>query len=250
MIVEETCDPIGVAPELTLSGTLAPADGARVIAGSRLRAVSPAGKRSEVPLSDDGVFVLDVTPGRWRLELAMQGGTVSREISVGAYAVLVSSPNADRDERPPLPQPVRAGFDGLTPSDTLYEVPNGYLGLNWTNLIATHHKFYRGDGYINATVSSEYMAYNSSGHPANVWSEQPFDFVGTHLGVAWWHGEGHDIVIRGWRGDRIVYTDRVRARTAGPVYFDADYRAVTRVDFLSEGYGQVVLDDADFRLGG
>jgi hypothetical protein len=144
---------------------------------------------------------------------------------------------------PTKPKSQIIGFDNLTSSDTLYEIPNEYEGLNWRNWVATHQKLYQGNGYINAATSSEYVAYTSSGHPAAISSTKMFDFVGVNVGMAWPEGEPHDIVVKAWRNETEVYHDRFRATTAGPTYFAADYRSITRVEFASEGYWQIALDD-------
>jgi hypothetical protein len=91
------------------------------------------------------------------------------------------------------------------------------------------------------------VAYNSSGFPATISSEASFDFVGVFLGVAWPEAEEYQIVIKAWRGDQPAYEDQVKTSTRGPVYFDADYRDITRLEFSSKGSWQVVIDDLEFR---
>ncbi len=39
--------------------------------------------------------------------------------------------------------------------------------------------------YRRSRTSGEFVAYNSSGHPAAISSDEPFDFVGGYFGVAW-----------------------------------------------------------------
>ena len=143
-----------------------------------------------------------------------------------------------------------ASFDELTPSDTLYEIPFGYQGLRWWNWIATHQKFYRGAGYINGTVSSEYMAYNSSGQPAHAWREgdKPFDFLGCHVNVAWPRGEEEPVITKAWRGNKLVHTDTLRLDTAGSIYFQAGYRGITKLEFAHGNYERIVVDDCHFRF--
>jgi hypothetical protein len=102
---------------------------------------------------------------------------------------------------------------------------------------------------VNATTSGECIVYNSSGHPATISSGRPFDFVGGYVGVLWPEGEEGDVIVRAWRTDQLVFEDRFRARLAGPVYFDADYRGVTRIEFTSANYWQIAFDDLEFRLG-
>jgi hypothetical protein len=138
-------------------------------------------------------------------------------------------------------------FDSLTPSDTLYEIPNGYAGLKWANWVATHQKLYVSDGTINCAVSSEYVAYTSSGFPSTISLDAGFDLAGVFLGVAWPEAEEHLAVIKAWRNNQLVYEDRVRPSTRGPVYFDADYRNINRLEISSEASWQVLVDDLEVR---
>ena len=245
IILEKTLEPVGIAPELTISGTVDPKHGVEF-----LKATPPGGRAMTVPVSESGEYEIAAKKGEWSLKfITAEGPTGERTVTVGDYAVVVSRFHPAVGGFSAKTAVQRVGFDSLTPSDTLYEIPNGYAGLNWTNWIATHQRFYNGAGYINATVSSEYMAYNSSGHPATIWSDQPFDFAGASLGVAWDEATEHDVIIRAWRGEDLVHEDRIRATTAGPVYFDADYHGITRLEFSHEAYWQIVLDDFEFRTG-
>jgi hypothetical protein len=247
LAIEKTISHVGVAPDLTVSGS-APGDGAV----AAITAVSPEGTPVAVAVAGDGQFSFPASMGTWTLEFrGTAGSTTTREVAVGAYPVVVSRPPLDSAGAPAriLTRTQRVGFDDLSPSDTLYEMPRGYAGLNWNNWIATHQKLYRGAGYINTAVSSEYIAYNSSGQAATIWSDRPFDFVGTMLGVAWDEAHGSDVIVQAWRGEELVHEDRIRATTAGPVFFDADYRGINRLQFRHERYWQVVLDDFEFRQG-
>lgn len=244
IVAEKTCAAIGVAPDLTITGRVArgPTSVERIIA------TSPAGQRSNIRIQDSGAFAFVASTGVWQLEyVAASGQSRTRAVRVSAYPVIVSGLAPEDNDTDPLGTQRTVGFDDLTGSDTLHEVPGGYAGLNWTNWVATHQKFYAGAGYVNGTVSSEYMAYNSSGHPAAIGSDTPFDLVGLHVGVAWPAAEQHDIVIRAWRQQQLIHEDRIRARVAGPVHFAADYRNVTRIEFSSDAYWQFVIDDLVIR---
>jgi hypothetical protein len=142
----------------------------------------------------------------------------------------------------------RLGFDDLVGSDTLYEIPSGYGGLDWTCWVATHQKCYVCDGFVNANTSGEFIAYNSSGQRATVASARPFDFVGTNLGQGWLEGEGGDVIVRAWRGGELAYEDRLRVSVSGPTVFEADYRGIDRLEMVHERYWQVALDDFRYRL--
>lgn len=248
LVAESTFVPMGVAPELSISGSVArDASGTAPPAGT-LSATLPSGNRITVAISPEGRFAFRAFAGRWLLVYTLPDGrSQEREVHVSDHPVIVSALAPGRPVPPPGTATRTVDFDALTTSDTLHEIPNGYAGLNWVNWVATHHKLYGGHGYVNATVSSEYLAYNSSGHPAAFSSDQGFDLAGVHVGVAWPAAEGHDIVVRAWRRDRLVHEDRLRGRVAGPSYFDADYRDITRVEFSSEAYWQILIDDLVIR---
>ncbi len=241
---------VGVAPTLTITGKLhAPTDSD--ITDYFVTASSGAGRTRQAALSAKGIYSLPVENGVWRLDY--QGPEVpltTRVVEVSGYPVVVSAVRVG--ERLPRGHSTHKtiGFDDLTHSDTLYKVPNGYAELNWHNWIATHHKFYRGYGYVNGTVSGEYVAYNSSGHPAAFSSAAPFDFLSVYVAVAWTHAERGFIEIKGWRGEEMVYRDRIRASVSGPIKFQADYLGVTRVEFSTEHYWQVVLDNLTISVSG
>ena len=250
LIAERLLEPVGVAPRLQISGSVKLDQSLLASSHSILRATSPTGDVFPVPISTSGRYSFPAAAGNWHLDLTgSDGKTKSRELSVNGYPVVLSQ--MDRDTFPPRANAKLKiiGFDQLTSSDTLCEIPNGYEGFNWRNWVATHHKFYQGNGYINATVSSEYVAYTSAGHPATFSSPVPFDFVGAYVGAAWPETEKADVVVRGWRQDRQVYEDRFRVSISGPLYFNADYREVTRVEFASESYRQIVIDDLACRMG-
>ncbi len=161
--------------------------------------------------------------------------------------VVMSQSAEARSGFEPLPNTEIVDFDDFTTANTITEIPNGYAGVDWANWVSTHRILYGGPGYVNGNTSGEFVAYNSSGHPATISSDEPFDVVGGYFSVAWPDGELHDITVQAWRGDSLVATDSFRARTSGPLYFDADYRSVTRVEIASAANWQFVLDDLELR---
>ncbi|MBL9203835.1 MAG: hypothetical protein JNN01_02020, partial [Opitutaceae bacterium] len=200
LIIDRTLNPVGVMPRLFVRGHVEP--------GTTLKIEGPGGETPTVTVAADGGFGWEASPGEWSLQVTTPAGRrTNRVIPVKDAPVVVSRVAADAAP-PPLPISGLANFDTLTPSDTLYEVPNGYVGLNWHNWVAAHQKFYGGLGYVNGTVSGEYMAYNSSGHPARIESERPFDLVRMHLAVAWPEAEKHDLLVRAWRADQLVHEER------------------------------------------
>ncbi|NND74212.1 MAG: hypothetical protein HKN44_04320 [Ilumatobacter sp.] len=239
------CEPFGVAPLLTISGTTAVS---AVSTGATVTVESSSGARLDPSVSGDS-FGVPVEAGEWTVNLASDAGAESRRVLVGDVPVLLSQLNPDREAVQPLPRSVVVGFDDFTAADTLTEVPNGYAGLNWSNWVSTHRLVYAGPGYNNVGTSGEFVAYNGSGNPATVSSPEPFDFVGVNVGVAWPAAEEFAVEVRGWRAGELVYSDTIPGRTAGAVYFAADYRSIDRLEITSAANWQVVIDDAEFRLG-
>jgi hypothetical protein len=249
LAAEHTIVPVGVAPALSISGEIGNASAVQASASMRLRAFSAKGETVEIPVSPSGHFSFRATPGEWRIDGAAAGGDViTRTVVVKSCPVVLSRFAPGSIAAPETRGRAQtADFDHLTTSDTLYEIPNGYAGLNWTNWIATHQKLNVSSGYVNGAVSSEYVAYNSSGHPASVWSPRPFDFIGVHITAAWPGTEKTRVVIKAWRESQLVHEDRIKVHTAGPIFFAASYASITRVEFSTETYWQIALDDFVFR---
>ena len=247
------CEPYGVAPALTIEGPLLlpERDGGGLIDIDLVSIESVDGDALAEPRAvDDGRFEAGVESGSWLLRIDGADGARTRRVEVVDDPVVVSQQTDDHGDVDPLPTSIVVGFDDFTTANTLAEIPNGYGGLNWSNWVATHRILYGGPGYVNVATSGEYVAYNSSGNPATVSSDQPFDFVGASVGSAWPEGEQYDVVVRAWRGDELVHVDRLSPSTAGPVFFDADYRSITRLVMESEANWQFVVDDAEFRVTG
>lgn len=239
LIMVRTIDAVGVAPRLKISGSIEPS-----LKSANLKATDPEGREAVVNVSKEGTFSLPATRGLWRFECVLSNGTsFFRNVSVDTYPVVLSELRPPGQPSSPKQKLKVIAFDNLTVSDTLCEIPNGYEGLNWRNWVATHQKLYEGDGFVNAATSSEYVAYTSAGHPATTSSPTPFDFVGANVTAAWPGGEQYNVVVKAWRNETEVYRDTFKATTAGPTYFDADYKNITRIEFASEGYWQIVMDD-------
>lgn len=242
IVMDKTFQPVGLAPEVTIGGWLEAGAADR----GELRATSPRGVGTTVVISSDGRFSFPAEAGEWRLEYAIGGASVRRQIRVGSYPVEVGTLGIARPASESRRRRVVATFDSLGGSIPVVEVPNGYVGLRWYNWVSIFQQTLENVGLVNAATSGEYVAYNSSGHPATISSGEPFDFVGGHAGSAWPEGERGDVIVRAWRADRLVYEDRFRVRVAGPVYFNADYRDVTRIEFASSSFWQIAFDDLQF----
>ncbi|MEM1198596.1 MAG: hypothetical protein AAGI06_04730 [Pseudomonadota bacterium] len=245
MVAANNCVPMGVAPVLFIGGSVKRSE------KTTATITREGGAQEELALDELGTFYKLVEPGQWILRFtdAASGKSLTRKVQVKSHPVILST-LTNLTETAPASKPVTTvSFDDLTVSDTLYEIPSGYGGLYWWNWIATHHKFYRGNGYVNATVSSEFIAYNSSGHPGTMWSEDgtTFDFVGTYISVAWPRAEKDFIYLKAWKGDELVHSDKLRLETSGSVYFQANYRGISKLELTSGNYERIVLDDFSFR---
>ena len=242
MIATRTTHPVGLAADLTISGAVA--------AGSRVSLTGPDGVSAAAKVGPDGRFRAAVRPGEWLVDFSAKGATERRHVVVGAAPVVISafSGKGGPTEKP-LPNQHVVGFDDLMTSPGVFEVPSGYGGLNWYNLVAMHQSFTAGPGYINTTMSGEFIAYNSSGHPAQVFSDKPFDFTGAYFGAGWDDAEGETLILKAWQGDEPAYEDQLALSANGLVYFAADYRRITRLEIRTQHYWQAAIDDFAYRTG-
>lgn len=246
MVSRSPFKPVGLAPKLTITGHIQ--DATNPAADIHLRALSPKGEEREVAIGTDGAFTFDVERGRWTLVGQDQktGEKFRRVVEVGPAPVYLSTIMLGRREPGRLPVRRLSNFDTVVVAADIMEIPRGYDGIGWKHFVATHNRTYTGEGYINNTMSGEYLAYNSSGHPIAAESDSPIDFVGGYFGLGWLKSEGEILVVKAWRQDKLVYQDQFELSALGPVNFDADYRGVTRVEFASKHFWQFVADDLTF----
>jgi hypothetical protein len=228
--------PVGLAPDLTISG--------RVEKGTRsLQATSPDGVTKHIAISD-GQFLLEAAKGTWTLAFDGPSGASARLVNVTSEPVVLAE--TGRAGSPAGPNHT-VDFEGLVPAE-ITKVPSGYHGLDWQNFVAAYWKFYNTEGYRNALMSGTFVAYNGSGQPAIVSSEAPFDFVGGFIGLGSLTAEGETLNIRAWRGDELVHQEQLILSALGPVYYQADFNGITRLQFQTAHYWQTIFDDLEFRV--
>lgn len=252
MVSSTPLQPVGLAQELTISGRVAIPDGVgstppgnteRIL----IQAISPAGGQQEIAVDQTGWFSFEATPGGWTVLAENSDGAVlgERRVEVSATPVVLATmyPGEVRSGavRPGTP----VTFDDLVTTG-IKEIPAGYRGLDWSHWVATHNKFYEGEGYVNSTMSGDFVAYNSSGHPVTISRDRAFDFIGGFFGSAWLRAEGETLQVKGWRGPTLVYDELITLSALGPLYFAADFRDLTRLEFSTERYWQFVCDDLEF----
>lgn len=247
IVADQVPVPAGLAPVLRISGRVA-----ELVAGELMparntvvRAVSDSAT-FEVPPRVDGRFSIPVTEGHWSIEVRDAGNRrllAVRTLDVGLAPVRMSTIVLGATEIPRAPVRSTIDFEAVTAS-TITKMPNGVAGLAWTNLIPVENTVYRGEGYINNTVSGKYIAYNTSGYPVSIVHPDGFDFIGGYFGVAWLtEAEGETLEVRAWRGDALVGGEELELSALGPVWFDADYRGITRLELATRHYWQFVTDD-------
>ena len=176
-------------------------------------------------------------------ELVLEWEGIGRRLMLSPYPThlgLISPKRACLDASAALET---IDFDGVT-ARGLRKIPSGYAKLNWFNLNVVARDFHGGsEGYVNGNTSGDHSCYTSSGHPAEIWSDQPFGFHSVMLGGAWLTAEGETAKIESWLGETLVATDLVRVSALGPVHYAPMLKAVTRIRLSSKTYWQLVVDD-------
>lgn len=229
--------PVGLAPTLTISGTAPETDGETSVSVR-----SPSGEWRQMGQGGIREFRIPVEPGDWQIRMADDDAkpAVTRSVTVTEFPVQLSAGGTGAGDH--QDDQVVIDFDDVT-SRSIKEMPNGVDGLMWWNMIA----YKAGQpGYTNNSVSGEFVGYNSSGHPARIWSPEPFSFVGGHFGVAWKAAHGETLRLRGYRRGKLVYEDAITLSYLGPVWFQADYQDIDRLDLATDHYWQFVTDDLSF----
>ncbi len=232
LCTEEMVRPVGIAPERFVRGTLPEG----VNAAARVHRGADEVASTELA----GSFLLKIPEGADRMSLRLSG--CERSVPLGAYPIDLGTCDLSRFVAFGKPR-TTISFDDVS-SRGLRKIPSGFAGLNWFNLNVIRRDFQRGSqGYVNGNTSGDHMTYTSSGHPAEFWSETPFDFLGALLSAAWLQSEGETGIIECWRGDEPVARDEVRLSALTPVHYQPMLVDITRVRLSTLHYWQMVLDD-------
>ncbi|WP_449397230.1 hypothetical protein [Devosia riboflavina] len=227
---------VGLAPDLHIEGhTTKPFT----------LSVTGAGALQQAVCDEGGNFMFPVEPGDW--EISSPDMPRPRQIAVVATPVRITQSWLLQEESVGDLSRIEVTFDDLQ-SEGVLKIPSGYAGLRWTNFVMTHQKFYDPEGYRNGVLSGEFLAYNGSGHPADVSREKPFDFLGGYFGVSTLRAEGETLIITGWKGDQETHRENLALSALGPVYVAADFRGITRLNFRTAHYWQFTSDNLSFRL--
>ncbi len=233
---------VGLAPTSRVSGIWPDQS------GQPLRAWNPQQQIArDASLSQKGEFSVDLDPGVWELSM---DGVPPRTVTV-AYAPVVLAQTIDTPSPTSSPrQPVLVDFEDNRRS-FIEKLASGYAGLSWDYLLAVDNQFYKGPGYVNGLMSGSLVAYNSSGHPVTITGGQgnePFDFLGGYFSTAWQNAEGETLIVKAWRDDELVAEERIALSHLAPVYLQAEFYAITRLELSTAHYWQFVADDLEFAV--
>lgn len=250
LVPQQPCRHIGIAPHFVVAGQVLSESG-NPNPNIKVSARNGSGVTTPIKANADGFYDFEASPGMWEVTATdtATGKSTVRKVQVGNAGLILSAIVPGRNHADPeAPGAKTANFDDLMTSDAILEIPSGYEGLNWSYWVATNNRFYEGEGYINATVSGDFVAYNSSGVPATISRAEPFDFRGTYVTAAWPRGETDGLVtVQGWRKGEVIYEDTFKLWNAGGVYFQADYSQVDKVTFSHSIYERIVIDNLSYR---
>jgi hypothetical protein len=149
-------------------------------------------------------------------------------------------------------------FDDLDPASLYLRsvVPNGYHGLNWSNVdVVNYQQEQAGSGYSNGVVSTPLVAYNGFGNPAS-FSGSIFTLNSLFLAGAW--NDGLNVTVTGKQDGRIVDSATFIVSTFRPKLETLNWHNLDEVDFTSAGgvshFGppigtQFVLDNLSLTFG-
>ena len=206
-----------------------------------LRLLQNGAEIASAALTPGEQFLWPVAPGRYDLEI----GEVQHSVQVGPYPVDIGAVNAS-PQAPPAGSVI--DFENMAPSG-LQKVPNGYGGLNWFNLNIMASAKAKGDvGYVNGASSGYNILYTSSGHPATIYADSPFDFIEVNLSLAWPEAEGETLEMAFYRGKTMIARDVIGLSAYGPITYQPRLSGVTRVEISTTHNWQAVLDDLVIRL--
>jgi hypothetical protein len=206
---------------------------------------------SPIVIASDNLFQQPIETGDWQIEIIHKKSSTRLiyDLTVTNTPVHLGNLTINNSikRRSDNLIPFVENFENITQA-IISKIPLQASGLKWTNMIAVENTTYRGDGYVNNTMSGHYVGYNTSGYPVMAERVTPFDFVGAYFGVAWPGGEGENLISKAWYEDTLISTDIIPLSVHGPIWFQANYSNITKLELSTEHYWQFVADDMTFRL--
>jgi hypothetical protein len=122
-------------------------------------------------------------------------------------------------------------------------IPNGYQGLNWTELFVLNTTKAPASGYVGGTISPNNVAlipdftpvevgtqYSS---PATITSTTPFIFDSGYFTAAWLNGETLEVI--GKNGSATEFDQKFTINATNTSFLTFPDLALTEVDFITSG---------------
>ena len=127
-------------------------------------------------------------------------------------------------------------------------IPNGYGGLNWSNVVALNADTFVPSGYQNGTVSHAFVALNEDANgvaaTATISNPTPFDFNSVYLTGAW--NDGMQILVQGFQGANPAYSQTVTVSYYTPTLFNFNYLGVNSVLLSVAAPGTVIQEGGTY----
>jgi hypothetical protein len=232
LAAENMLVPVGLAPQRFVTGDL----------GQVKSATASAYGDGQLLVEEriGGRFRLDLPESATRLTITADGHEL--DLMVGPYPIDLGRVDFLRL----VPKTVAGrtfSFDGVADLG-LRKVPSGYAGLDWFNLNALRNDHYaNAHGYVNGNSMGSHVAYMSSGHPAEISSEKPFDFLAMTVAVAWLKAEGETVMVEIWDGENLVRRDAIVLSALCPISYTPMVAGVTRLRLSTLHSWQAVIGD-------
>lgn len=156
----------------------------------------------------------------------MKSATIARSLSILALSSAVVTISLDAKANATV-----VTFDDISTNDVDL-IPNGYGGLNWSNMAYIKDTVHPNSGYDTGTVSGSYTAFNAFGDPASV-SGDVFNFNSTYLTAAW--NDGLSVQVEGFLNGVQKYSQTVVVNTGGPQLFNFNFSKIDNLKFTSFG---------------
>ncbi|WP_203310514.1 PEPxxWA-CTERM sorting domain-containing protein [Sphingomonas beigongshangi] len=118
-------------------------------------------------------------------------------------------------------------FDNLRSS---VPVPNGYGGLNWSNVYVFDTINTPQGGYSSALVSSRNVAYNAFGTVASFSSTNPFTLNSAYFGSPLQPSQ--QVLFIGYVADVPTYSAIVSAINSSPTFYSFNWSDLSKVTFV------------------
>lgn len=113
-------------------------------------------------------------------------------------------------------------------------IPNGYSGLNWSNIFTLDGGASPNSGYQNGVVSPTRVAYNAQAKPGSFGvSAGKFTFSDAYFTAAW--NDGLQLKLVGLSAGSTLFSTILTLNTGGPTHFVANWGGIDTVQLSTFG---------------